>query len=43
MLGDMVLIELCYVGVWFEIYYNEDVEIMGKYVYICICLLIIKF
>lgn len=41
-LGDTVLIESRYAGVWLEIHYNEDVEIMGKYVHICTCPPIIK-
>ncbi|APE05207.1 hydrogenase expression protein HupH [Alteromonas sp. RW2A1] len=41
-LGDTVLIESRYTGVWLETHYNEEAEIMGKYVHICDCPQLIK-
>ena len=41
-LGDTVLIESRFAGVWLETHYNEEAEIMGKYVHICDCPPLIK-
>jgi len=41
-LGDTVLIESRFSGVWLETHYNQTSDILGKYVHICICPQLIK-